>query len=270
MRKLETMDWWPELVAKKDECSYRELGELFGATPGAIHRALKRAGHTKKRARSGPRTARAGKPEAPVIPGEYRLRAGTAEKLAPHLDKVGVLSDREVAELSGVSIQTIVRYRAANGIPSARSKQSRKGKKAPSRTPASKVTKRRTSKVEPFRHLLGTVSDSEVAKMAGVTTGAVTNYRHRLGIAARGGGKSAAKALAPQPKVAAPQPEAPAPQPKSPKAQASLPKKQMLAYRAQLAERTAIVVAPDLVAAARRAEAAGEVHSLELLGSVLS
>ena len=267
MRKLEENDWWPELVAKKDEHSYRELAEMFGATPGAIHRALKRTGHTKKRAPSGPRSARATKPDAPAIPGEYRLRSGTAEKLAPYLDKVGVLADREVSELSGVSMQTIARYRAANGIPSARSQKSpkvaktAKAAKAAATSTAPKVTKRRPSRVEPFKDLLGTLTDAEIAKMSGVTTNAVTAFRNRLGIGARGrGGARKAPAPSKAPAVEAPLVKVPEAPPAT---------KALLAYRVQLAERSAVVVAPGLVEAARRADAAGEVRSLELLGPVL-
>ena len=55
MRRLETSPWWPDLVAKKDSMSLRELQEMFGATPDAIVKALRRCGLSRTAARSGPR-----------------------------------------------------------------------------------------------------------------------------------------------------------------------------------------------------------------------
>lgn len=44
---LHARDWWPELVACRNDYSLRELSERFGATPSAIMDALKEAGQTR-------------------------------------------------------------------------------------------------------------------------------------------------------------------------------------------------------------------------------
>ena len=44
MRRLEDKAWWADLIKDKDDYSLRELGEKYGATPGAINGALKRNG----------------------------------------------------------------------------------------------------------------------------------------------------------------------------------------------------------------------------------
>lgn len=45
-----------------------------------------------------------------------------------------------------------------------------------------KIKPVRTSKFEQYEHLLGTVSDNKIAKMAGTTQSAVSNYRRRRNI----------------------------------------------------------------------------------------
>ncbi len=296
MRKLESMDWWSDLVSKKDDYSLRELAEMFGATPGAINTALKRNGITRKPAPPGPRTRRGRKPapttvveaagtrHAPSKRGGVRgLRKGTAAKLRPYLDQIGVASDATVAELAGVSIQTIARYRNTHSIPSARA--SKKATREATTAPAPKATHRkRASKVDAYVDLLGAVPDTEIAKMAGVTVNAVRAYRIRRGVAAaprssrapwgtRSKGGAARKAAAPRkaapsavaPKAAAPAPAAPS-RSAAPKA---APTGVRRAYRITLADRTAIVVASGVVEAARKADAVGEVRGIELLGDVL-
>lgn len=63
MRRLETREWWPELVRVRDEHTLHELAERFGASPGAISSALRRAGFSRKR---GTRKARAADGAAPT------------------------------------------------------------------------------------------------------------------------------------------------------------------------------------------------------------
>ena len=59
MRRIETNDWWPELVKLKDELSLRELAERFDVTPGAISAAFKRTGiSSPPSAPPGPRARR--------------------------------------------------------------------------------------------------------------------------------------------------------------------------------------------------------------------
>ena len=44
MSKLETLEWWPDLVLLKDKLSLGQLAEKFEATPSAIAAALRRSG----------------------------------------------------------------------------------------------------------------------------------------------------------------------------------------------------------------------------------
>ncbi len=83
MRKLEEMDWWPELVEKKDEYSLRELAEIFGATPGAINNALKRNGIKRQAAPPGPRSRRQGRDDAEVAEAPEAAAAATPQGAPP-------------------------------------------------------------------------------------------------------------------------------------------------------------------------------------------
>ncbi len=183
MRRLETFEWWPELVALKDELSLRELSQKFDVTPGAISAALKREGISRKAAPPGPRIHRKRKravaddlpPEAgeDLIGEEGDARPGSKDALVlAHRELLGNLPDREVADLAGVSVRTIASFRARHNIPAFT---------GPKRVTA---RRRRGSKIEPFEQLLGKSSDAEVAKLAGVTANAVRNHRARLGVSA--------------------------------------------------------------------------------------
>ena len=58
MRRLETFDWWPELLTLKDTMSLRELAQKFDVTAGAISSALRREGINRSPAPPGPRNPR--------------------------------------------------------------------------------------------------------------------------------------------------------------------------------------------------------------------
>ena len=299
MRKLEQKEWWPELVAKKDSYSLRELSEMFGATPGAINNALKRNGISRKAAPSGPRAAR--KTTAPAKKAAPKAKAGpkkttpkkttpkkaapkkaaaktrakpgpkpgprrsTLAKLEPFKDQLGQVADSEIASLAGVSAVTVAKYRKSLGVAALRKRGPAK-KAAPKAAPkVAKARKKpgRKSKIAPFEHLLGKETDSSVAKKAGVSTNAVTNYRNRKGIA------PSRKRKAPVAK-AAPAKKAPAPKaPKAKKAKATKAKA-LLAFRVKLKGQDGIVLASSLVEAAEKAVKSGKkVSGIELLGPVL-
>jgi transposase len=180
MRRLETLEFWPELVTLKDELSLRELSERFGVTPGAISAALKRTGTTRTAAPPGPRAARkrAGElpPEAGATDGDAppRPRPGSKDHLIhAHWDILGNVPDAEVAREAGVSVRTVASFRARHNVP---------GYTGPRRSARSQ--KRRPSKIDAFAHLLGTVPDRVVAQQAGVSLNAVRNYRNKRGISA--------------------------------------------------------------------------------------
>ncbi len=180
MRRIETNDWWQELVQLKDELSLRELAEKFKVTPGAISAAFKREGITRRPAPPGPRARR--KPrtqdELPPEPGEAAAaaapepRPGSKDALIePHRHLLGKVPDPEVAELAGVAQRTIAHYRKLRGIPGYAGPRSHKGGG-------------RKSKIDAYQHLLGVAHDREVALKAGVTVNAVRNYRTKRGIPA--------------------------------------------------------------------------------------
>ncbi len=131
MRRLETYDWWPELVAKKDELSLRELAERFGVTPGAISAAFKRTGTQRRPAPPGPRALRKRRSGGKLPPeAGDAVKAGEAPRGGPpkprpgskdvHIvrffDLLGEVPDAEVARKAGVSVRTIASYRARHDI----------------------------------------------------------------------------------------------------------------------------------------------------------
>jgi transcriptional regulator with XRE-family HTH domain len=285
MKKLETHDWWPKLLELKDDLSLQELAEHFGVTATSVSRALKRNGISRKRTPPDPRAQR--KEELPPEPGERPAKAKSSApaKTSSHRRKnkahlieryehlLGVRSDREVAELAGVSSATVANYRSRAGIPAApratkraaaEAKQSSSTPKKATRKGKGKGRKRkaRASKVDPFFSLLGEVPDRVVAEKAGVTLGAVLQYRKRHGVPAYG-----RKASAP-PRPSRP---APAPAPSAKEADSPSPSKaDTLAWRATLATGDVMVVAAkSLTAAASRAATLGDVVSLERVGPLV-
>ena len=178
MRRIETNDWWQDLVELKDQLSLRELAERFKVTPGAISAAFKREGITRRPAPPGPRARR--KPrvqdDLPPEPGEASNardpRPGSKDALIePHRHLLGKIPDPEVAELAGVAHRTIVKYRKLRSIP-------------PYSGPRTTKAGGRKSKIDAYKHLLGVEHDRVVAMKAGVTVNAVRNYRTKRGIQA--------------------------------------------------------------------------------------
>lgn len=122
----------------------------------------------------------------------------------------------------------------------------------PGATPSTR--RPRHSRIDPYAHLLGKVPDTEVARLAGVSSPAVTGYRLRRGIPASG-----RRSLA-QPELATPtrSPSAgvvPAPEP-TPAAPGVSQPVERRAFQVDLrgpdgTELTLLVVADDLVGAAR-------------------
>lgn len=182
MRRLETLDFWPDLLEQKDTLSLRELSERFGVTPGAISAALKRTGTTRSPAPPGPRAARKARKASSDLPPEPGAADGAAPRarpgskdhlLVPHWDLLGSVPDADVAREAGVSVRTVASYRARHEIP---------GYSGPRRT--SKGSRKRPSKIDAFAHLVGKVPDRVVAQEAKVSTNAVRNYRYKHGIPA--------------------------------------------------------------------------------------
>lgn len=170
MRRIETYEWWAELVRLKDQLSLRELAERFDVTPGAISAAFKRSGVSRKPAPPGPRARRRGKDDAlPPEPGEVQGEARPGSKdarILPFREMLGAVPDSLVAKKAGVSIRTIASFRARNRITGYTGPRRRGADRAP-----------RKSRIDAFAELVGTVPDRVVAEKANVSINAVRNWR---------------------------------------------------------------------------------------------
>lgn len=247
MKKLETFEWWPEMVALKDELSLRELGERFGVTPGAIMNAFRRNGIERKPAPPGPRAHRKRAQQAglPPEPGEAGARPGSKDaQIEAHKDLLGEVPDRVVADKAGVSLRTVAAYRARMGIA---------GYKGPRRS----SSRKRKSKIDPFAEIVGTVPDRVVADKAGVSVNAVRNWRRVRGVPAMGRGRppggdaGQAEALAGSIRLNA--------------------VGSTIAWKVTLGSGVSgVVVGQDLLDAAKKAQLVGEVTAMERIGAVLA
>ena len=137
MRRIETYDWWPELVRRKDELSLRELAERFDVTPGAISAAFKRTGLSRQAAPPGPRIRRQGKADGEALPPEPGDAGATARpgskdtEIVPYLELLGQVPDSEVAKKANVSVRTIASFRARHNVGGYKGPRKRGADRAP-------------------------------------------------------------------------------------------------------------------------------------------
>lgn len=105
MRKLEDMEWWPELLATKDQFTLRELAERFDVQAVQISAAFNRNGIDREpwpRSRPSRREVQAARnPKPPTV----------ADRLAPFADMIGRVPDDEIAGLSGLTPKQVAAYR---------------------------------------------------------------------------------------------------------------------------------------------------------------
>ena len=132
-------------------------------------------------------------------PGSMKATMPRPPKNTGHMDKVshlmGTMPDHEIAELCGSTPSIVGRYRRKMGIPAYEGYKFGVGQAPPSKKkarrsdkPAKDADKPKVSgrsKLDPFRDLIGTLPDSEIAGRAGVTNEAVRMYRRRHKIARR-------------------------------------------------------------------------------------
>lgn len=153
--------WWPEALRLKDRMPLRDLADHLGVRVGLLTAELRRAGIAR----------------APVPTTQLPdLRHGSKDgRISSYFHLLGQMPDADVARLSDVSVRTIASYRARHGIP---------GYEGPRRRPEPRGS--RQSRLEDFRHLLGRLPDRVVADEAGMSLGAVRNFRIKHDIEAAG------------------------------------------------------------------------------------
>lgn len=180
--------------------------------------------------------------------------------IALHVDQLGRAPDREVAAQIGATADAVRRFREKLGIGAFPETPSG----APSRAGA-----RGKSKLDPYRHLVGVLSDSDVAKRAGLTRSAVQMFRRTHGIAAASlpGGPRSGATPSPAPAVeraATPRPTSRSVAPSSGGSYAWL-----IRFSSPSGEKTRVALASDAAEACRAASASGEVVSVERLAEAL-
>lgn len=115
-----------------------------------------------------------------VVINGITCRPGTRDvAIAEHIDKLGKISDPEFGQLVGASPRVVGAFRRKHGIEAFRAASS-----TTTKNPAASRKGGKPSKIDAHYDLLGTVPDSQVAELAGVTVNAVSNYRRRRNIPA--------------------------------------------------------------------------------------
>ena len=149
-----------------------EVGRRAGVTSQAVVQYRRKHGIPAYSKRSSASMA----PEAPgTKKGRRRKKRTGRSKIDPYASLLGTCPDPGIAELAGVTPSAVTMYRRRRGIPAFDPKSPSKAK-----------NKRRgqQSKIDPFRHLLGTMPDERIGKLAGVGRRAVLAYRRKQGISA--------------------------------------------------------------------------------------
>ena len=164
--RLETTDWWPELLELQDQLPLKVLAERFGVSVNGLSRALKRVGiqHRPVRAPQGGD----GQGEATPDP-----RSAEAQEWWPEFLE---LKDRQslarLAKRFGVAEITLQRALRRTGID----RRSQRGARA------GRESRKAARLIKPHADVLGLVPDGEVARRAGVSRYAVAQYRKRRSI----------------------------------------------------------------------------------------
>jgi hypothetical protein len=142
--------------------------------------------------------------EAPVVEQPATPQAVSAakaprkSKVGAYRDQIGVLPDREVATLAGVTVSNVQKYRSRRGIPPIRAPGAAlRGMEptpepeatAPTQTPsassvalAAPAKQPRASRLDAFVGQMGVLTDDSVAALAGLSASGVRQYRMRHGI----------------------------------------------------------------------------------------
>lgn len=178
--RLETSDWWPQLLELHERLPLKELAERFGVSVNGLSRALKRAGVDHRPVRS---SEASGGADASPDPRSAEAQEWCPEFLA--------LKDRhslaKLARRFGVAEITLQRALKRTGVE----RRSQRGARA------GRESRKSARAIKPFAELLGKVPDGEVARQAGVSRYAVAQYRKRRDIPSVRSGSPAAAPLPP-------------------------------------------------------------------------
>jgi hypothetical protein len=164
---LENTEVWMSVQADLNRMSLVEVAAKHGVKAGSIAAAMRRTG-TQRQVRIEEDVALPPEPEDAGGSGS----ASKQHLMEPYRGLLGKESDSVIAKKAGVSARTVAAYRMRLKIP---------GYNRWSDPKRSRTQKRR-SKLDPFRDLVGTVTDATVAKKANVSIQAVRNYRVKHGI----------------------------------------------------------------------------------------
>jgi len=140
--------------------------------------------------------------QAPAAEPSSDSKPKSRSKLDAYRDLIGTVTDAEVAAMAGVTAEAVRIYRRRHGMSSRREVQARAEaaaaaqavvvvEEAPVAADAAdsdaskKAPQRRSSKLDSYMDLVGTLPDREVATMAGVTPENVRAFRRRHNIPAR-------------------------------------------------------------------------------------
>jgi len=132
-------------------------------------------------------------------------------KLVPYLDKLGIVPDKQLADIVGLSTEAVRKYRQRHDIPARWRGEGEplpvdvEAQPAPAPRMRSRPARRRKSKLDPYMDKVGVLPDKQVAMLAGVTPENVRAFRNRRGIPARWRGEGE-----PLPDAGAPAPAPPA------------------------------------------------------------
>ena len=239
-----------------------EVAAMAGVSSSAVHQYRNRMGIAPALPQGTTRRSmdrRKAKDASPAKRGKAALSDKEIDEvILLHVNDLGRLPDRTFATQKGVPVEAVVKARERLGIgefeePAKEAAPRRKGR----------------SKLDPFREYIGVLSDSEVAKRAGLTRSAVQMYRrnHNIPAASPPGGRAA-------------QPRAPARDaaiaPKSVASQADVTSASgkryawLVRYETPSGEQKRVAVAADAASACAVAGTIGDVVGVERLAEALS
>ena len=165
---LENTEVWVSMQSDLNQMSLVDVASKYAIKAGSIAAAMRRTG-TKRQVRVHDGM---GLPPEPDEAGDVSGVASKQHLMEPYKDLLGKESDSVIAKKAGVSARTVAAYRK-------RLKISGYNRWA---DPGRVRTQKRRSKLDPYRDMVGTVTDAAMAKKAKVSIQAVRNYRVKHGI----------------------------------------------------------------------------------------